>query len=405
MAGRLLRTLNSLRRQAGLAPIALNAEPSKACSAHALYLGKNAPTHPELNWNEEKANLPGYTQAGAAVARWASIQGGGGPVEAVNGLMDSIISRPQLLDPQLRELGLGYTPFALGGWVWVMELRRGPGRETSGKEYLYPAPNQENVPLAYPASEVPNPIPRDRKGQPAGYAITAAFTGQVRIKDAAAKLTDDKGAMLEGWLSTPDKPAIAGYPQRFLCFLPRDPLRPATRYTAAFTANVNGQPWERTWSFTTIKEPDRFAENLEEIVVAKVNAARKAAGLNAVRLDAELSRGCQAHARYLVLNQKRPEGNGLAVHRENPELPGATPEGAKAAKESVIAVMLDPQSCVEGWMATLYHRIPILAPNVERIGFGHAQLNGRKWVCVLDSGNGRTPLSSAGPNPRSKESP
>jgi uncharacterized protein YkwD len=290
----------------------------------------------------------------------------------------------------LRELALGYTPFALGGWVWVMELRRAPGPDIAGKEYLYPAPNQDNVPLFYPSAEIPSPIPPDRKGQPAGYAITATFPSQVRIKDAAAKLTDDKGAALEGWLSTPDKPAIAGYPQRFLCYLPRDPLRPATRYTATFTANVNGQPWERTWSFTTLAQPDRFAEGLEERLMAQLNAARKAAGLNMVRLDEELSRGCQSHARYLVLNQKRAEGQGLAMHRENPDLPGATPEGARAAKESVIAVVLDPQSCVEGWLATLYHRIPALAPNVKRIGFAHARLDGRKWVCILDMDNGRS---------------
>jgi uncharacterized protein YkwD len=351
----------------------------------------NAPAHPELNWNEEKANLPGYTEAGAEVARRSSIQGGGGPVEAVNGLMDSLISRPQLLDPQLRELGLGYTPFSRGGWIWVMELRRAPGRGDGDKECLYPAPDQENVPLVYPPTERPNPIPPQNKDRSAGYAITAAFAPQVRLTDAAAKLRGDKEANLEGWLSTPEKPAIAGYPQRFLCFLPREPLRPATRYSVTFTATVNGQPWERTWRFTTLKEPDRFADDLEAKIVARVNAVRQAAGLSLVRLDTELSRGCQAHARYLALNENRPDGQGLAVHRENAELPGATPEGARAAKESVIATLLDPPSCVEGWMATLYHRIPVLAPNVERVGFGHARMAGRKWVCVLDMGNGRKP--------------
>jgi len=71
------------------------------------------------------------------------------------------------------------------------------------------------------------------------------------------------------------------------------------------------------------------------------------------------------------------------------ELPGATPEGARAAKESVIATLLDPQICVENWMATLYHRVPVLTANLERVGFGYARMNGRKWVCVLDTGNGR----------------
>ena len=110
-AGAFLRLLNRLRRRAGLAPVALDAERSRACSAHALYLARNAPVTPMLNWNEEKAELAGYTKEGAEVARTASIQGGGGPVEAVNGLINSIISRPQLIDPRLSRLGLGFTPF------------------------------------------------------------------------------------------------------------------------------------------------------------------------------------------------------------------------------------------------------------------------------------------------------
>ena len=44
-------------------------------------------------------------------------------------------------------------------------------------------------------------------------------------------------------------------------------------------------------------------------------------------------------------------------------------------------------------MATLYHRLPILRPDLERIGFGHARIQGHKWACVLDTGNGRKPRS------------
>lgn len=388
-AGRLLRTFNETRRHAGRKPVSLDAERSKACAAHALYLGLNAPADPMLNWNEEKPGLPGYSEAGAAAARTTAIQGGGGPAEAVAGLVDSLISRPQLLDANLRSLGLGYTPFAQGGWIWVMDLQREGEREPAGKVFLYPAPDQEEVPLAYPASEVPSPIPPENKERLAGYAITANFPSRVTVKEATAKLMDDKGAAVEGWFSTPAKPAIADFPQRSLCFLPRAPLKPDTRYTMTFKAEVEGKPWQRTWSFTTLRQPDRYSADLDAKMLARVNAARKAAGLKPVRLDAELSRGCQSHARYLSLNQNRPAAQGLAVHHEDADLPGATPEGARAAKESVIAVLLDPQTCVDGWMATLYHRVPIMTPDLERVGFGHARLNGQKWACVLDTGNGR----------------
>ncbi len=403
LAGTFLRRLNRLRRSAGLPPVPLDAERSKACFSHAHYLVRNVSNNPALNWNEEKTDLSGYTKEGATLARTASIQGGGGPFEAIAGLTDSLISRQLLLDPHLHDLGLGYTPFSLGGWVWVIDLHRIPPR-TGGdmggaeKEYFYPAPDQENVPLNYPPNEVPSPIPtrsaeeRGNEGGMAGYAITVLFGPRIPVTAATAKLVDDKGAEVDGWLSTPQKPAIAGYPQRSLCFLPKSPLRPDTRYTATFQAEVNGKPWRRTWSFTTVKEPDRYSDELEEKILARVNIARKAAGLSLVRIDAELTHGCQSHAHYLARNHRRPEVQGMGMHRQSADLPGATPQGAKAAKESVIAVVLDPQTCVENWMATLYHRIPILTPNLERIGFGHAHIEGQKWVCVLDTGNGRTPM-------------
>jgi len=382
MAGTFLRAMNRLRRSAGLPPVPLVVERSKACAAHVHYLSQNVPNHLVLNWNDEKPDLPGYTAEGAAVARTASIQGGGWATEAVSGLIDSIISRPRLLDSRLREVGLGYTPFAFGGWLWVIDLHSEPGRDAD-KECFYPAPDQENVPLNYRPNEVPNPIPAGNNGKLAGYAITALFGPRARVTAATAKLVDDKGAAVDGWLSSPEAPAIAGYPQHFLCFLPKSPLRPNTRYTTTFEAEVNDRPWRRTWSFTTLQEPDRYAEDLDEKIVAQVNAVRKAAGLPLVRLDAELSRACQSHARYLALNHHRPAAQGMGVHRQDAELPGASPEGARAAKESVIAVMLNPQMCVDYWMATLYHRIPLLRPDLERISFGHAHIQGHKWVCVL----------------------
>ncbi|MGH7223548.1 MAG: CAP domain-containing protein, partial [Gemmataceae bacterium] len=72
LAGKLLRTLNGLRRRAGLPPVPFDAECSKACAAHARYLGLNTATHPMLDWNAEQKNLAGYTEEGAAAARSAA---------------------------------------------------------------------------------------------------------------------------------------------------------------------------------------------------------------------------------------------------------------------------------------------------------------------------------------------
>jgi uncharacterized protein YkwD len=390
MAGTFLKTLNAQRRKAGLQPVVLDPERSKVCSAHARYLSINAPGNPMLNWNEEKPNLPGYSESAAALAPSACIQGGGGPVEAVTGLVDSLISRPQLLDPRLHALGLGYMPFARGGWIWVMDLERQREQGPAVAELLYPAPDQTEVPLVYPPDEVPSPIPPENKARGAGYVITAEFPSARKVTGATGKLVDDRGEVVDGLLSSPDKPAIPDYPQHAIGLLPKTPLKPATRYTVTMTAEVDGRAWERTWSFRTIAEPDRFTEDLDEKMLARVNEVRKLAGVPPVRLDADLSHGCQLHARYLSLNAKSAAAVGMAVHQEDPSLPGATPAGARAARMGVIAVQLDPQSCVDNWMATLYHRVPLLAPDLERVGFGHARMSGRKWVCVLDTGSGKT---------------
>ena len=106
-------------------------------------------------------------------------------------------------------------------------------------------------------------------------------------------------------------------------------------------------------------------------VVEKINAIRKLAGIQPVELDEALSRACRLHAQYLVTNRADPKAQGLGAHTERQELPGFTAEGNKAAGASDIFWGRDIGGAVERWMAGLYHRIPILRPNLKRIGFGY----------------------------------
>ena len=57
--------------------------------------------------------------------------------------------------------------------------------------------------------------------------------------------------------------------------------------------------------------------------------------------------------------------------------------------EDLIALLPDPGESVDGWLATLYHRIPLLDPTLKRVGYGQVQHPFRGWVTVLDAGNGR----------------
>src|SRR5262249_54103291 len=107
-----------------------------------------------------------------------------------------------------------------------------------------------------------------------------------------------------------------------------------------------------------------------------------------VALDEELSRSCTRHAEYLVKNAGHPSTKGLGAHDEDPNLPGYSKEGERAGLASVIHYV-EPVASVDGWMATFFHRIPLLDPALRRVGFGFAKGGRTGWVTVLDVDRGR----------------
>lgn len=135
------------------------------------------------------------------------------------------------------------------------------------------------------------------------------------------------------------------------------------------------------------QDPDADAPALD-----RINFYRKAAGVKPVTADATLSKGCLAHAEYLAKNADQPAAMGLGMHKEDPELPGYTKEGAKAAAASVIYQTRDPVAAVNGFMATLFHRLPLLEPKLTRVGLGYAKggkFGGFFLVDTLSSRDGK----------------
>src|SRR5262249_50607097 len=119
-------------------------------------------------------------------------------------------------------------------------------------------------------------------------------------------------------------------------------------------------------------------------VLDLVNHHRRLAGVPAVKLDAAASKGCMEHAAYMKLNRGTPAMAGLAAHQQDPSLPGATPAGAACGKAAdLFPGVSDLGAAVDGWMAGLYHRRPILAPTLETIGFGYAKLPDGTYMAAL----------------------
>src|SRR5436190_21311668 len=126
-------------------------------------------------------------------------------------------------------------------------------------------------------------------------------------------------------------------------------------------------------------------------VVERVNVHRKAAGLDPLVLDPILSKGCAAHAEYLVRNVDHPSTEGLGLHSEDAKLPGYTKEGERAGKASVIFLGLEGTAAVDGWIGSLFHRIPLLQSRLRKVGYGVAKGGPAKVTLVLDATNGMGP--------------
>src|SRR5258706_1774834 len=89
-----------------------------------------------------------------------------------------------------------------------------------------------------------------------------------------------------------------------------------------------------------------------------------------VELDSSLAAGCRAHAEYLSANPGQV-GHWPEVHSEFPDKPGFSAAGAWAGAHSLVGdVKLGTRATLEQWMATFYHRVPLLDPGLLRVGYG-----------------------------------
>jgi hypothetical protein len=121
--------------------------------------------------------------------------------------------------------------------------------------------------------------------------------------------------------------------------------------------------------------PQARAESPDEQALHLVNRYRQLAGLTPVTLDQKLSAGCMEHANYMVQNQGTEAMAGLNAHTQRPGLPGASAAGAACAKAAdLFPKVSELNVAIDGWMAGLYHRRPMLDPQLERIGVGYARL-------------------------------
>jgi uncharacterized protein YkwD len=381
-----LGRFNELRKAAGLPPITLDESLTRGCQAHAEYLGRNLAAGKDRPLNTEDPSLPGYTKEGKEAAERAAIRlnSPDTPEAGVDWLFTSILNRNLALNPTMKAIGIGVSPQGRGH-VWVINMpplrKRGDGGPIA-----YPGNGQTGVPV-YFGRELSEVQPGAPRGAQAGFPVTLSFFPLTKLTEVQATLRDREGNEVEHLTSTPEKklPGTGAYAQVVL--VPKKPLAYGAAYTAEVSLLADGKPVTRKWTFTAEADPHE-EKKVAARLLADLNAVRKAAGLGEVELDEERSRRCRLHARYLEKNIDHPKSQGLGIHDEDPSLPGYTREGQMAAKGSVIAVLPGPEDAVRMWVATLYHRIPLLRPGLKKVGFAQGYHPVRGYIPVLDISGG-----------------
>ena len=253
---------------------------------------------------------------------------------------------------------------------------------------LFPSPDQRAVPTAYPSGEQ-LPVPDADAAPHPGYAATAQFPPRTSLADVEAKLVDAAGKEVEAYVSTPAHPAIRGSRQRAVGLVPKKVLQPGVKYTVVMSAKVGGEAWTRTWSFQTADDSDEDEAVFAAAAIESLNAYRRTAALPPVTLNEKSSKGCRLHAHYLLLNIDQPAVQGLGMHEEDSSLPGATPEGRRAGRASVISREPDAGASVDEWINTLFHRVPLLDPDLKTVGYSCMRLPDQGYICVMDAEAGK----------------
>ena len=121
--------------------------------------------------------------------------------------------------------------------------------------------------------------------------------------------------------------------------------------------------------------------------LARLNWYRTVLGLGSVTHDPDLSAGCALHVSYLIqLSQE--VGSAQLGHSEDLTKPYASEAGNQAGVESVLSLgQPHIAGAVDGWMDTLYHRLPLVHPGLTRVGihYERAMVGGGEtgWACIL----------------------
>lgn len=111
-----------------------------------------------------------------------------------------------------------------------------------------------------------------------------------------------------------------------------------------------------------IEKPERTGDD-EADTLKLINYYRAIAGQLPVKENSEYSQGCEEHVGYMHLNQ-------TITHYQDSSKPGYTELGARTGPSANVGGgTANLYENVDRWMASVYHRFPVLEPYVREVGF------------------------------------
>ncbi len=148
------------------------------------------------------------------------------------------------------------------------------------------------------------------------------------------------------------------------------------------------------------------ATKVQRTALHWLNTFRIRAGVAPIHQLNTLNTAASSHAAYVLANADL-YATGLSVHEQDPEQPGFLGErfwerlaavgyNGTAFRE-VVAYHAQPATAIAHWMETIYHRLPLIHPNAQHVGYGEAHLvNDRVNVMDVGAGDGWSPRIPGG---------
>ncbi|MHB1007130.1 MAG: CAP domain-containing protein [Chloroflexota bacterium] len=249
-----LDLVNAYRAQAGARPLTLSDALNRATGSHASYYVQNYgdPALAGLGLHKETPGKPGFTGtdilARAFAAGYTDFFGVdenvglvGDARKMIDWAMGTVSHRWNLLHPSAVHLGYG---IGTEHKVDVMNIGMADLKPGAVPPSAFPGDGQRDVPVSSYIYETPDPAPGVPR--PLGFPITLSYGVNDTVKYATWTLTGADGQPLQVYTSQRDW-------LRSLAIIPAKPLHAGETYTVRVTGTLNGQPFTKTWSFTTAK--------------------------------------------------------------------------------------------------------------------------------------------------------